>query len=121
LNVVLLPWRVREHSGGQKMHTMSNNRASWVTVRSARADKATAMENGLKGHFRRYRDSIFKKIFVRLVNIIKSFDSGHIQKCPFWSMPLHFRNASAASVYGNMKGCFAWISQFSRTDIPSRE
>jgi hypothetical protein len=50
-----------------------------------------------KGHFRNYRDSIFSKIFVRLVNVIKSFDFGHIQKCPFWSMPLHFRNASAAS------------------------
>ena len=29
-----------------------------------------------------------KKIFVRLVNDIKSFDFGHIQKCPFWPMPL---------------------------------
>jgi hypothetical protein len=40
----------------------------------------------------------FQKFFVRLVNVIKSFDFGHIQKCPFWSMPLHFLNASAASV-----------------------
>ena len=28
---------------------------------------------------------------------IKSFDFGRIQKYPFWPMPLHFRNASAAS------------------------
>jgi hypothetical protein len=42
--------------------------------------------------------SVVKKtIFVRLVNDIKSFDFGHIQKYPFWPMPLHFRNASAAS------------------------
>ena len=40
------------------------------------------------------------KIFVRLVNDIKSFDFGHIQKCPFWPMPLHFRNASAATEPG---------------------
>jgi hypothetical protein len=39
----------------------------------------------------------FQKIFVRLVNDIKSFDFDHIQKCPFRPMPLHFRNASAAS------------------------
>ena len=32
----------------------------------------------------------FQKMFVRRVNVIKSFDFGHIQKCPFWSMPLHF-------------------------------
>jgi hypothetical protein len=38
-----------------------------------------------------------KKYFVRLVNVIKSFDFGHVQKCPFWSMPLYSRNASAAS------------------------
>ena len=25
-----------------------------------------------------------------------SFDFSHIQKCPFWPMPLHFRNASTA-------------------------
>ena len=34
------------------------------------------------------------------MNDIKSFDFGHIQKCPFWPMPLHFRNASAASEPG---------------------
>ena len=50
-----------------------------------------------KGHFRRYKDSIFSNIFLRLVNCLKSFAFGHIQKCPFWSTPLHFRNASAAS------------------------
>ena len=33
------------------------------------------------------------------MNDIKSFDFGPIQKCPFWPMPLHFRNASAASGY----------------------
>ena len=58
------------------------------------SENALFVENA---HFRRYRDSIFSKSFVRLVNVIKSFDFGHIQKCPFWSMPLHFRNASAAS------------------------
>jgi hypothetical protein len=41
-----------------------------------------------------------KKIFVQLVNDIKSFEFGHIQKCPFWPMPLHFRNVSAASEPG---------------------
>ena len=41
-----------------------------------------------------------KKIFVQLVNDIKSFDFGHIQKCPFWPMLLHFRNVSAASEPG---------------------
>jgi hypothetical protein len=46
-------------------------------------------------------DSIFSKISVRLVNDIKSFGFGHTQKCPFWSMPLHFRNASAASAETN--------------------
>ena len=40
---------------------------------------------------------MFSKIFVRLVNDIKSFDFDHIPKCPFWPMPLHFRNAFAAS------------------------
>jgi hypothetical protein len=49
-------------------------------------------------------DCIFSKIFVRLVNVIKSFDFGHIQKCPFWSMPPHFRNASAASGLGLVLG-----------------
>jgi hypothetical protein len=41
---------------------------------------------------------------VRLVNDIKSFDFGHIQKCPFWPIPLHFRNASAASVQNHLRG-----------------
>ena len=31
------------------------------------------------------------------MNDIKSFDFDHIQKCPFGPIPLHFRNASAAS------------------------
>jgi hypothetical protein len=30
LNVVLLSWRVREHSGGQKMHRLDNYKESWV-------------------------------------------------------------------------------------------
>jgi hypothetical protein len=57
---------------------------------------------------------IFSKNFVRLVNVIKSFDFGHIQKCPFWSMPLHFRNASTASVYTvlNIAFCSAHIRTF---------
>jgi hypothetical protein len=36
------------------------------------------------------------------MNDIKSFDFGHMQKCPFWPMPLHFRNASAAFVPKNL-------------------
>ena len=51
-------------------------------------------------------DSVFSNNFVLLVNDIKSFDFGHMQKCPFWPMPLHFRNVSAASAYtnGNYRG-----------------
>ena len=30
----------------------------------------------------------------------ESFDFGHMPKCPFWAMPLHFWNASAVSGRG---------------------
>ena len=43
-----------------------------------------------------YFQNIFKNF---LVNDMKSFDFGHIQKYPFLPMPLHFRNASAASEF----------------------
>jgi hypothetical protein len=57
---------------------------------------------GLNAPFKERKKYFLNKLplflFVRLMNVIKSFDFGHIQKCPFWSMPLHFRNASADSV-----------------------
>ena len=46
LNVVLLSWRVREHSNGQNAQDRQLQR-KLSNVRSARAGKATAMENCL--------------------------------------------------------------------------
>ena len=52
LNVVLLSWRVREHSGGQKMHRIDNYRESWVMFAPpARAKRLHAMENCLELFF----------------------------------------------------------------------
>jgi hypothetical protein len=54
-----------------------------------------------------YIFSIFSKIFVWFVNNIKLFDFGHIQKCPFWPMSLHFRNAPPLS---NIKMCMPYLN-----------
>jgi hypothetical protein len=77
-------------------------------------------KDSVKANFRRYRDPIFSKIFVRLVNVIKSFDFGHLQKCPFWSMPLHFRNASAASdKYGSTSWNLARVQAQGKNSGPA--
>jgi hypothetical protein len=47
--------------------------------------------------------------FVRHANDIKLFDSGHVQNCPFLSMPLHFRNACAPLLLFGISLCTCWL------------
>jgi hypothetical protein len=47
--------------------------------------------------------------FVRHANDIKLFDSGHVQNCPFLSMPLHFRNACAPLLLFGIALCTCWL------------
>jgi hypothetical protein len=88
-----------------KVPHLKNKKNSWMNAFCSSKDSVQC-----KGYFRRYRDSIFSKIFVRLVNNIRLFDFGHIQKCLFWPMFLHFRNGSAASNIGSVKYGHAHIS-----------
>ena len=55
-------------------------------------DSIKAISDVIRDYFRSARDDI------------KSFDFDHIQKCPFWPMPLHFRNAYSASGFHINRG-----------------